>query len=114
MKIRDISTVELDLTFTEPSVNSDGSPLLDLAFSTIYLVTPDAKLKVLAIPASGVAGGKVQNAPVVVNAPAGQKTDLLFEVTSTDVAGNESLPDVAILITVDRIAPAAPLGFTVA
>ena len=114
MRIRDINTVELELSFTEPAINSDGSPLLDLAFSTIYLVTPDTKLKVLSIPASGVVGGKLQNAPVVVSAPAGQKTELLFEVTSTDISGNESAADVAVRIMVDRIAPASPLGFTVA
>lgn len=114
MRIVDANTVELDATFTEPTVSSDGSPLTDLDYSTIYIITPAGTLKAPAIQESAATGGGVRAVKLLVDAPSNAKTTLRFAASSTDTAGNEGPRTAEVTVVIDRIAPAAPSSFTVA
>ena len=114
MKLVDANTVELNATFTEPNTNSDGTPLLDLDYSTIYIITPAGTIKAPLIQESNASGGGIQTVKIMVNAPSGVKTTLQFAATSTDTTGNEGQRTPEVTVVIDRIAPSVPTNFTLA
>ncbi len=100
----------LTVTYTEPTTNSDKTPLTDLAKTTIYYslnggtdvkVTPD----IAAITPTG--GGSVST-QITVPIAANQSASVTIRATATDVSGNESIKSVAVTKTVDRLPPMPP------
>lgn len=114
MRIVDNNTVELGFSFTEPDKSTDGSALTDLDYSTLYIITPAGTIKAPAIQESSASGGADRTATVLVDAPMNAKTSLRFAMTSTDTAGNEGPRTPERAVTIDRIAPEAPSGFSIA
>jgi len=57
MRLIDNNTVELEARFTEPTTNTDGTPLLDLDYSTIYIITPAGTIKAPVIQEANASGG---------------------------------------------------------
>lgn len=114
MRIIDAQTVSLDVQWTEPTLNSDGSALVDLAYSSVYYSTLNGPLVVGAkLPATVVTGGGTIQTTLIVPAPAGAVTPFKFQVSATDLSGNESVKTDAVFFTIERLAPSAPLGFIV-
>ncbi len=114
MKLIDANTVELTATFDEPATNTDGTPLADLDYSTVYITTPAGTIKAPVIQESKPTGGGTMSTTIQVNAPANAKTTIHFAVSSTDTAGNEGPKTPDLVYVVDRIAPAAPTNFSIA
>lgn len=76
-----------NMAYDEPSTNFDGSPLSDLAYTTIYVISSDGKTTAIRVLANDSHGGThvvVRNIPV-----RGRETKVC--VTATDTHRNESL-----------------------
>lgn len=113
MRLVDSSTVEIQGDFIEPTKSSDGSPLTDLAYSTIYITSPAGTIKSPQIPASKAAGGGARSLLMLISAPNGAKTTVSFSATSTDIAGNESSKTPPVVFVIDRVGPETPSNFTI-
>jgi hypothetical protein len=122
MRIVDNSTVEVTLSYDEPAFDQDNTPLIstdnppltDLAYTSMfYKVGTGAAVAAGKNTASKPSGGGHISSLLLVPAPVNQKTAFDFWVTSTDLTGN-SAGETHASFTVDRMAPAVPINFTVA
>jgi hypothetical protein len=114
MKLIDNTTASVDAEWTEPSTNPDGSPLQDLAYSSVYYkVNGGATIVGAKINATKLQGGGLVKTTLIVPAPTGGTVNLEFWATATDTAGNESLPTVKVPFSIERLAPSSPQSFTV-
>ncbi|MGQ0809952.1 MAG: hypothetical protein ACT4OO_01840 [Nitrospiraceae bacterium] len=78
------------VSYQEPTTNSDGTTLQDLAYTTIYFGPPAGPVHMIQVWASDVAGGgqvTIQNLSVPVQP--NQQTWLRICVTATDWSKNE-------------------------
>lgn len=126
MRIIDARTVEVIVTYDEPTQDTDltpetmldNPPLTDLAYTSIFykVVSPGPG------STSPVAAGTVKSTPqggahvtttLMIPAPANDITTFDFWVTATDLTGNQSAETHA-SFTVDRMAPIVPINFTIA
>lgn len=115
MVIVDNATVRVNGSYIEPSTDADGGALLDLAYTNVYYkIGINPSVRGPQVPASNVAGGGTINTSLLVPVSAGQRVNVGFWVTATDISGSESAPTTTITLTVDRMAPAAPRNFTIA
>lgn len=104
------SGVDIELFYEAPTENADGSPLQDLAKTTIYYTLSGSTqvIKAREIPADSKTGG--YNVAATITAPVGPGQDKVVTVfaTATDENGNESEPSQSASIRVDRLAPKPP------
>jgi len=99
----------LTVTYTEPTQNTDGTPLDDLAKTNVYYqVGTAAEVKGPDVPASQPAGGGAISTQITVAIAAGQRATVTVRATATDSSGNESAKSAAITKTVDRLPPMPP------
>jgi len=105
----------LAVTYTEPSTNSDGSTLNDLAKTNVYSrvcpVTGTCAATFTKGPdvaASKAAGGGAINTTVTVTITPGQERNVEVYATATDLSGNESVESLHVTKRVDRLSPAEP------
>jgi hypothetical protein len=115
MKIIDNSTVSVDATYDEPTLDSTGTPLLDLAYTSVYYKVDAAPVVVGAkTTASKPSGGGKVVTTLIIPAPAGAITKVDFRVSATDFVGNESAMSPVVPFTIERLAPAVPTNFIIA
>lgn len=114
MRFIDNNTVEVTATFTEPNASVDGSPLTDLDYSTVYIITPAGTIKSPAIQETQASGGGNVTINLLVTALNGVKTTLKFAASSTDTSGNEGARTAEVSLVIDRVGPDIPLNFSVA
>jgi hypothetical protein len=115
MVIVDSSTVRVSGSYIEPSTDSDGGALVDLAYTNVYYkIGTGLAVRGPQVPASNVSGGGTINTSLLVPVSSGQRVNVGFWVTATDIAGLESAATPTITLLIDRVAPAAPRNFTIA
>lgn len=115
MVIVDASTVRVDGSYTEPQTETDNSQLTDLAYTNVYYrIGSNPAVRGPQVPASNTNGGGVINTSLLVPVSTGQKVNVGFWVTATDLSGLEGPATPTITLQVDRVAPSAPTGFTIA
>lgn len=115
MVIVDASTVRVEGQYTEPAVDADGGPIIDLAYTNVYYkIGSSPAVRGPQVPATSPAGGGVIDTTLLVPVAANQRVTIAFWVTATDLVGIESAPTQTINLTIDRVAPGAPTGFTIA
>jgi hypothetical protein len=117
MKVIDNATVSVEAGFTETTKNNDtlGTPATDLAYTSVYYRVGTGPVIVGAkVVASKPTGGGNQMTTIIVPAPVGAVTQLNFQASSTDLAGNEGPLTSVVTIDIERLAPAPPISFTVA
>lgn len=112
MRIVNDNSVLVDATFTEPDQNSDGTPLQDLDFSTIYYSEGGTE-ESAQVSASNLMGGQEQTLSLMLPVLRGTTKTFTFWATSTDVKGNESLKSDSVVFTIDRQTPNPPSNFFV-
>ena len=111
----DANTISEVASYNEPSTQADGSPLTDLAFTSVfYQIDTAPSVKVADVPASSPSGGRAQTVVMRVPIPVGNSVVVSFHVTATDISGLESLSSPVLTLHVDRLAPSAPTNFTIA
>jgi hypothetical protein len=100
---------DLTVEYTEPSTNADGSTLVDLAKTNVYVKVGNLQeVKGPDVPASSPTGGQVRSTVIAVVVPSGKEADVTITVTATDLSGNESLRSVSATRRVDKLAPGSP------
>jgi hypothetical protein len=115
MVIIDQSTVRVDGSYTEPSTDVDGVNIADLAYTNVYYrIGTQPAVRGPQVPASSPAGGGDVDTSLLVPVASGQRVNVAFWVTATDLAGLESAPTETILLSIERVPPAAPTNFTIA
>lgn len=115
MKVIDNATVQVQVDYDEASLNRDGTPLTDLAYSNTYYQIGAAPVVAAAkTPATKATGGGHISIPLIIPAPLDARTSFNFWATATDLSGNESAKSVVFPFTVERLAPAGPVNFTIA
>ena len=109
-----VSGAVLTVTYTEPSTNMDGSPLVDLARTNVYteiLLPGQAPVKGPDVAATAPSGGGAISTtitvPIGVTLPIKEATVKVW-ATATDTSGNESTPSAMVTKRVDQLAPASP------
>ena len=110
-EIISVDSVNLTVSYTEPTLNADGSALTDLAITRIYVdLIGDGIDPVVAkeIPATSPNGGSAMSEKIPVSVGEGQEADIRVWATAVDNSGNESTASNVAQIRVDRLAPAAP------
>lgn len=105
-----VQGTQVELVYTEPALNKDGSPLRDLAKTTGYFdVRPDGPARpCIETPASALTGGGSIRAVCLVPILQDQEADVRFTVTATDTSGNQSTQSDPVDKRLDFLAPAAP------
>ena len=104
-----VSGAVVNATYTEPTTNADGSPLIDLASTSVWFQIPgQASVKGPTVPASSSVGGGAINTTVTVPIVAGQEANVGFWATAIDLSANESAPSPKVTLRIDRLAPAPP------
>jgi hypothetical protein len=99
---------EVTLTWQEPSYNTDGTPLTDLAKIRVYDNHTGVTSMTKEVPASGPTGGATGSTIVTVPVVAGQERTVIFYLTAVDDDGNESPPSNTKTVNIDKLSPAAP------
>lgn len=109
-----VSSTEITVAYTEPSTNVDGTPLLDLSHTTIYLDIigdGDGAYALKDVPATGPAGGGEISQTISIPILGEGETAAILWATASDVAGNESSPSPQVRFEpaeLDRLAPSPP------
>lgn len=104
----------LTVTYVEPTTNTDGSALDDLAKTTINsrvcpVVGPCvAAFTPFDVPASSPSGGATIGRQITVGITPGQQNNVEVYATATDTSGNVSPDSDHIVKRVDRLSPKAP------
>ena len=102
--------VTLDLVYTEPVTNADGTPLTDLGLTKVYCSVAGAPpSERMSTPASNPNGGAMINNFINLNVPAGAETLVDCHASATDLSGNESADSNHIQVTYDFLPPAPPV-----
>ena len=100
---------EITVSFTEPTTNKNGTPLKDLARTSIYTKIAGAVAKQLDVTASGLTGGGSVSKKITVSVAEDEEVDVEVYATASDISGNESVSSVSTVVRIDRMAPAAPV-----
>lgn len=104
-----ITGTEVAYTYTEPTTNSDGSPLNDLQRICVYYdLNGGTSVKVLDEPATSKNGGGTKTVKFMVPITESMETVLHFWSTAIDESGNTSANSVVLVKRIDKLAPAAP------
>lgn len=120
MLIVDNNTVSMVAQYTEPTTQTDGSPLTDLHHTNVYhQVVGSPFIKSVDIPATSPNGGGVINSLILANVALGQKINVVAWITATDTVGVESPVSLVLNEVIDRLVvthfgPSAPTNFTLA
>ena len=116
MTIIDATTVSVIATYDEPTLNQDGTPLTDLAYTEVEYQLGASPSEILEPrqPASKVTGGgHIVSAPLVLPAPSGVSTTFTFNVFAVDLTNNRGPASPSVVSVIDRVGPAAPASFTI-
>lgn len=105
----DATPVTLSVTYDEPVVNADLTPLTDLGSTSVYCSVAGAPtiLRIIT-PASNLNGGAMIQVDVPLDVPAGAETSVDCHATATDLSGNQSADSNHIVTTFDFLPPGAP------
>ncbi len=115
MVIVDSSTVRVDGSYTEPSTETDGFALEDLAYTNVYYqIGTGPAVRGPQVPASTPNGGGSIKTSLLIPAAGGQRLNVKFWVTATDSTGLESPRSSENTLSIDRVPPAAPTNFIIA
>lgn len=114
MQLVDAQTVRLRAQFDEPTTSVNNSALTDLKHTTVYgRANGGPVVALITNPATSPSGGGSVSLDILVNAPSGVVTGWEFWATATDITGNEGPSSNIVSLSIDRVGPAAPTGFTV-
>lgn len=109
-----VNGTNITVSYTEPATNEDGSPLLDLSHTTIYLDIigdGDSESAVKEVPASSKVGGGEIAAEIIVPNLDVNETAIELWATASDFVGNESGKSNILRLEaaeIDQLAPAPP------
>jgi uncharacterized protein YceK len=92
----------VSISYEEPSTNQDGSPLTNLAYTTIYLTSPQSQPSSIRIWTDDAHGG----APVTIRDVPIASQELEVCVTATNWAGKESEPGFSAKHRLKEVPPA--------
>lgn len=99
---------EIEVSYNEPTANADGSPLVDLDHTSVYVDSGSGPTKVTDIPASSPNGGGAITQRFSAPIANGQEADVSVWATASDRSGNASAPSTVTVIRIDKLAPAPP------
>lgn len=99
-----VPTRNLHVTWIEPSVNNDGSPLTDLAKVVVQLTVDGVAQVEEEAGVSGPTGGQLGFYTFLSVCEPDSMPDVEVRVWAVDLAGNRSIGTVG-LLTVDCLAP---------
>jgi len=100
-----VTGAEVTVTYTEPTTNEDGSPLLDLNFCSIFYDMGDGPTKAIDITASKPTGGGTISTNFIVPVLDGMERDVSVWGTASDGSNNASAESVKDSVRIDRLAP---------
>jgi hypothetical protein len=105
------SGFEVTVSYEEPRVNTDRSPLGDLKKTTVYwhwTGKPNSVTKAVEVPASRRSGGGKVRVTLVIPPPPGQEREVTIYTTASDEKGHESGRSNEASIRLDRLRPYRP------
>lgn len=99
------------VSYKEPTTNKNGSPLTDLANTSIFKTIGGTKTKVLDIPATAPTGGGEISQTIDLAVGADEEVDVTITANATDLGGNSSDPatDPSKTVRIDNLPPASPV-----
>ena len=103
-----LTGAQLTITYTEPIVNSDASPLVDLDKTTIFVEPVGGNLIIQDVPATALTGGGTISQTITVPVPDFAETNVNVWANASDITGNVSANTPVILKRIDRLPPGAP------
>ena len=103
-----IHGTQIDVEYTEPSLNTDDTPVSDLHHTSIFYDLGAGPVLVIELLASLNTGGGLISYSFIVPVVAGQEANVNFWATASDSSGNESAPSEVVTLRIDRLAPKAP------
>jgi hypothetical protein len=99
---------EIEASYMEPSVNKNGTPLLDLGKTVLFYDFGSGPVAGWEKPASSPIGGAEIVGKLVVPIGEDKEADVKFWAVAYDLTGNVSDPSLPVWIRVDHLAPASP------
>jgi hypothetical protein len=104
----DADTIDLTVNYVEPTQSSDGTPLTDLASTTVEMSEDGiAWVQLEVVPASQPGGGGNQDKAYPGRNISNMTPKIYVRVFATDLNNNAGVPDQR-EFDLDRLAPAAP------
>lgn len=101
-----VTGAEVTVIYAEPTVNADGSPLVDLDHTTIFHDFGAGGF--LDVLATTLTGGGIITQTLTVPVLAGVEANVDFWLTASDTSGNESTDSPRVTLRIDRLAPGPP------
>lgn len=98
----------IKVEYTEPTTNENGTPLTDLAKTTIYYDIGAGPVKAVDVPATAPTGGGAISQVITVTIAENTEVDVQIWATATDLSGNESEKSAIATVRVDSLPPNAP------
>ena len=99
--------------YNEPTTNSDGTPLTDLAKTTVCGQIGTAAPTCVEVAATKPAGGGAISQVINVAVPDNAKTTVTYWVTATDTSGNPSTKSPTATKSFDFLPPGTINNFTI-
>ncbi len=103
-----ISGVEVTVSYDEPRVNTDRSPIKDLKKTTVYWHwkgKPDRVFKAVEVPASKPTGGGKVTVRLLIPLAERQGREVTIYTTASDQTGHESGRSNEATVQIDRLPP---------
>jgi len=103
------TTEGIKVEYQEPVTNANGTPLVDLALTSIFYDKGQGAVKALDVPATSPTGGGVISQIIQVPVGDNEEIDVKVWAIAVDLSGLPSLPSDVITVRIDNLPPAPPL-----
>lgn len=100
---------EVEVVYEEPTVNADGSPIVDLDHTSVYGDSGSGPSKVADVPATSSTGGGMITQRVTFPVAENQESNVTIFATATDSTGNEGPRSPEVVVRIDRLPPGPPV-----
>ena len=111
--------VEIDVSYSEPNQNADGTPLKDLLRTTVYYSTSNVALstatytKAFDAPATAITGNGLITKTIVIPFPQGKESNVTFFAVAVDTNNLISAHSNSVVVRFDTLNPGAPKTLTI-
>lgn len=105
--------IQVNITYTEPNTNSDGTALNDLARTQVFYNLGAGDVRIIDAPATSMTGNGNINQTVVVPWPSNRQGNVTFYAIAIDTGSNISARTGDVIVRFDTLSPGAPRALVI-
>src|SRR6266850_5388091 len=105
--------IQVNISYTEPNTNSNGSPLKDLLKTIVYYNAGAGDLKAFEAPAIALTGNGNIIGTAVIPWPSDKQGNVDFYAVAIDTTANISAKSTMVTVQFDTLSPSIPKVLTI-